>query len=286
MGALFIGLLMGGCDAPKPAQPEPTPPAPSIRTSFDPSTARTIAGRLTWNGATPRAPAFEIMPNPLSGVILQQRQQRPNPNLPTIDPATHGLAGAVVFLRGVDPARAKPWDLPAVCVEQRDCQIRISQGSESWQIGFVHNGDEIVMVSRDPWLHALHVGGAAYFTLMFPDPDQPIRRKLNTSGLIELSSNVGYFWMRGYLFVDEHPYFCRTDRHGRFTLAGVPPGAYRLVAWLPNWKVARQERDPESGLVSRISFGAPLEIETPINVAHEDSTDIVLRLSEQIIDGR
>lgn len=234
-----------------------------------------------WNGTIPQAAPFEIMPNPLSGVILQKRQQRPNPNLPVIDPSTHALAGAVVFLRDVEPARAKPWDLPAVCVEQADCQIRVRQGADSAAIGFVHKGDEIEMVSRDSYLHALHLGGASFFTLMFPDPEQPLRRKLMTPGLVELSSNAGYFWMRGYLFVDEHPYYCRTDRDGHFTLANVPPGAYRLVVWHPNWRVARQERDPESGLVSRITFAEPLELEIPLVVTDKGQTDLLLHLPAQ-----
>ena len=246
--------------------------------NFDPSAARAISGRVRWKGPAPQAPAFEIMPNPLSGTVLQKRQQRLNPNIPLIDAQGHGIAGAVVFLRGVDPARAKPWDLPDVCVEQRDCQIRIVQGAEAASVGFVRQGTEIEMVSRDPWLHALHAGGASFFTLMFPDPDQPLRRRLMAPGLVELSSNAGYFWMRGYLFVADHPYYCRTDREGHFTLKGVPSGSYRLTAWLPNWRVARQERDPESGLVSRLFFETPFELEQSLAVGKEDKTDILLEL--------
>jgi hypothetical protein len=218
------------------------------------------------------------MPNPLSGTVLQQRQRRPNPNLPTIDPVGHGVSGAVVFLRGVDPARAKPWDLPSVCVEQRDCQLRMVQGTEVASVGFVRQGDTLEMVSRDPWLHALHAGGASFFTLMFPDPGQPLGRRLTAPGLVELSSNAGYFWMRGYLFIAEHPYYCRTDREGHFTLKGVPSGSYRLTAWLPNWRVARQERDPESGLVSRLYFEQPIEVEQPLIVGSEDKMDLLLTI--------
>jgi hypothetical protein len=278
---MVAAVVIGGCDSPKLTPAEPPAATTVPKTSFDPSRARTLAGRVAWNGPVPQVAPFEIMPNPLSGIVLQKRQRRPNPNLPTIDPASHGVAGAVVFLRGVDPTRARPWDLPNVCVEQRDCQIQIVQGAESTQVGFVRQGDEVELVSRDHWLHALHAGGSSFFTLMFPDPEQPLRRRLVHPGLVELSSNAGYFWMRGYLFVSEHPYCARTDREGRFSLHGVPSGSYRLTAWLPNWRVAKQERDPESGLVSRLIFELPIEVEIPVQVGAQDKTDLILELPGQ-----
>ncbi len=277
-GFTLAVFAIWGCDAPKPAPLTVLAFTPAVNTKFDAANAKTISGRVTWNGPAPQAPPFEIMPNPLSGVVLQKRQQRPNPNIPTIEPLSHGIAGAIVFLRDVDAARAKPWDLPEVVVEQRDCQLRIVQGTTASQIGFVRQGAEIEMVSRDPWLHALHGGGSSFFTLMFLDPEQSLRRPLAAPGLVELSSNAGYFWMRGYLFVDDHPYYSRTDREGRFTLTGVPAGAYRLVAWLPNWRVARQERDPESGLVSRVFFAPAFELEVPVVLGNKDETGLTLSL--------
>ncbi|CAN5567250.1 hypothetical protein BH10PLA2_BH10PLA2_32890 [soil metagenome] len=275
-------LLTGGCDAPKPALPAPATSVPPQPSTFNAATARSLSGRVIWSGSVPQIPVFKVMPNPLGGAILRQRQTRPNPNRPIIHPTSHGLAGAVVFLRGVDPQRAKPWDRAAVAVEQRDCQLQVLQGKTVASVGFVRQGDEIEMVSRDSWLHALHAGGASFFTLMFPDPNQPRRRKLLNPGIVELSSNSGYFWMRGYLFVDQHPYYCRTDDAGRFSLTGIPSGTYQLVAWHPNWQVARQERDPESGLVNRISFAPPLTIETEIALKNTDISDLVISMSAAV----
>jgi hypothetical protein len=53
------------------------------------------------------------------------------------------------------------------------------------------------------------------------------------------------------------------------------------VAWHPNWRVARQERDPESGLVSRIAFAEPLELEMPLVVADQDQTGLLFHLPAQ-----
>lgn len=260
-------LLVVGCDESGTSiETEPGSPRAMVAAAFDPSTAQAIRGRVTWPGPVPQVPPFETAPNPLGGAVLRERQRRPNPHQPMIDPQTRGVTGAVVYLRGVDLSRSKAWDWPPVRVEQRDCRFHLLQGSADTTIGFVRRGDRVAMVSRDPHLHALHAGGAAFFTLSFPDPDQSLERSLGQTGVVELSSAAGYYWMRAYLFVDEHPYFARTDAQGRFVLEGVPPGSYELCCWLPNWRKARHERDPESGLVTRVSYAAPMELSHKLTV--------------------
>src|SRR5207249_11538920 len=102
--------------------------------------------------------------------------------------------------------------------------------------------------------NSLQARGAAFFSLPFPDRDQPLDRPLKQKGLVELTSGAGWYWIRAYLFVDDHSYYAHTDAKGHFELRAVPAGRYRLVCWMPNWNIARQERDPESGLVVRIVF--------------------------------
>src|SRR5581483_4426080 len=125
--------------------------------------------------------------------------------------------------------------------------------------GFVRRGDPVTMVSRDKAFHALHADGAAFFTLTFPDPDQALERGFHERGVVELTSAAGYYWMRAYLFVDDHPYYALTERDGKFTLSGVAPGRYEIVGWLPNWNKARHERDPELTIITRWYFDPPLQ---------------------------
>jgi hypothetical protein len=111
------------------------------------------------------------------------------------------------------------------------------------------------------------------------DPDRPSRRRLEKAGLVELSSGTGYYWMRGYLFVTDHPYFARTDKEGRFKINNVPPGKYQLACWLPNWKTIRHDRDPETALVSRVYFAPPLEQEKQVEVKSKDTSTIDFTIS-------
>ena len=38
-------------------------------------------------------------------------------------------------------------------------------------------------------------------------------------------------WMKSYVGVLNHPFFAVTAEDGSFTIKGVPPGKYTLVAW-------------------------------------------------------
>jgi hypothetical protein len=248
-------------------------------TAFDPVTAGTLQGQVIWSGDIPVVAALEIQPNPLAGEVLHKKQLRPNPNAPSIDPGSKGLANAVVFLHGVDPKRARPWDHPPVQVEQRAGEFHIIQGSADSHFGFVRRGAPIAMISRDPFFHSLHASGAAFFTLTFPDPNRPLQRPLKENGLVELTSASGYYWMRAYLFVDEHPYYTRTDSSGRFLLAQVPPGHFEVVCWLPNWIESHHERDPESGCVTRMFFAPAFRSVQPVTLGPGEKKEMNVVIS-------
>jgi hypothetical protein len=272
-------LVVAGCsDAPRPASPV----TPSVATDFDPAQAGNIQGQVMWEGEVPVVPAFEYRRNLPSGNAAEPRLVRENPNTPVIDAKSGGVAGAVVFLRGMEARHARPWDWPSVRVELRDRRLHIVQGNTDSRIGFVRQGQPVEMVSRESVFHSLHADGAAFFSLTFPDPDRPRQRSLDARGLVELSSAAGYYWMRAYLFVDEHPYYTRTDAQGRYQLTQVPPGQYQLVCWLPSWKVARHERDPETTVIARLYFGKPVEQERQVEVRTGSTTTVGFTVSSAL----
>src|SRR5262249_16209975 len=156
------------------------------------------AGRVTWDGAIPSVPPFTIRAHALAGLGLRERSIRDNPNAPQIDPGSRGVAHAVVYLRGVEPARSRPWDLPPVRLEMRDRRLIALQGDRETRTSIVRRGDAVLMTSKDTFFHSLHADGAAFFSLAFPDAEQPLSRTLDQCGLVEWSSNCGYYWLRAY----------------------------------------------------------------------------------------
>src|SRR5207248_8829156 len=141
-----------------------------------------------WAGAVPGVPPFEIRSLVSEWSPPKPRLVRENPHTPRIDQGSSGVGDAVVFLRGVDPQLSRTWDHPPVIVEHRERQLWVQQGDIRSRIGFVRHGEAVTMVSRESAFNALHAGGAAFFTLTFPDADLPLQRQLKAKGRVELSS--------------------------------------------------------------------------------------------------
>jgi hypothetical protein len=274
--AVLLASVPACADSLPSAGHQPIGPSPDAASRFDPSAAGAISGQVVWSGELPAAAPFTYRIDAALVNSLSDLHLRRNPYASNIDPSTRAVRDVLVYLRGVDVERARPWNHTPVRVEQGDLQLEVVQGDRMTPIGFVRRGDSIEMVSRDPRYHALHASGAEYFTLAFPDPDQPLTRVLDHAGVVELTSGAGYYWMRAYLIVDDHPYYTCTDSDGRFTLAQVPPGRYDLVCWMPNCQESGHDRDPETGFVTRIRFKPSLMSYCPIELGTKQELDVKL----------
>ena len=260
--SLVVLVAVIGCnDARRPSTPTPERSlAPAKR--FDPTTTGRITGRVSWTGESPVVPA-------ILATIPDGNQFRfthkPNPFAPQIREG--GLVGAVVFLRRVDPVVSKPWTLPPATVEQREFELHIRQGdSPPGATGFTPLGSMVSVVTRNIGPATVRLRGAAFATLPFPGPDQPIVHRFATAGVVEVTSGTMLSWAACDLIVCDHPYYTVTDSTGRFTLDDVPPGEYQLACRVRNWHEIGSDRDPETGLITRRRFAPPVEQSAMVQV--------------------
>jgi hypothetical protein len=54
--------------------------------------------------------------------------------------------------------------------------------------------------------------------------------KIRATGLLKLACDT-HAWMRGYIYVFDHPFFAVTDERGEFSIPDLPPGRYVVRAW-------------------------------------------------------
>jgi hypothetical protein len=258
---LLITLLLvclAGCN-PTESEPPTTQPDPMVMgQGFDPANCGTIRGTVSWQGTLPDVPPIQAHLQPQGPPPLKAPQLWPNTHMPHIGPSGE-VQGAVVFLRQVDAVRSRPWNHAPVRVEQHDYKYVIHQGSQPSPVGFLRCGDAVIMDSTDDAVYSLHARGAAYFSLRFVEPHKPVERVLKQPGHVELTSGLGCIWMRGHLFVVEHPYYTLTDEAGRFTLPDVPAGSYEVVCWLPNYRETGRDLDPNTALPVRLTFAPPVQ---------------------------
>jgi hypothetical protein len=255
----LLAVLAAGCGSESPASDaNGAAPPVALGTAFDPARAGRVAGRVKWVGPIPNPPPFLYAhPRPDGTGLLYQNAE--NPNRPRVDPKSRAVAGAVIFLRDIDPAASRPWDLPPVRVEMGGGKITVVQGDRRDRMGFVRRGESFAAQSAEPLFHILRGRRDAYFSLTLPEPARPVSRALPTAGRVELSSATGLYWARADLFVADHPYFAVTDAQGRFSLDQVPAGPVEVVAWLPGWEVARQDRNPDTTAISQMTYAPPVE---------------------------
>jgi hypothetical protein len=288
LGVALVIVGFAGCDGvmmlfvPESPAPEParTPPA-ETGVHFDPDRAGTVEGQVSWDGPAPVVAPYRARISPHVQRAHLPFRDWANPNVPVIDRETHGVAGAVVFLRGIDPREGRPWDHPPVQVEQREYCFHVMQGEEDRRTALVRRGDPVKFTAAADDFHVVRARGADFFTFPFPRPSRPCVRRLHHPGVVELTSAAGYFWMRAYLFVDDHPYYTHTDGEGRFTLPQVPPGRYELVCWMPSWHEARRELDAETAGINRLEFREPVTRVRPVEVRAGQTVSALFRLSAE-----
>ena len=217
-----------------------------------------LEGRVSWAGAMPALTALPVPPaiaqaNPSCGATT------PSPALEVS--ATQGVRGAVVYL--ADIARGAPATAATTLIEQQHCVfgphvIATTVGSAlrfaNRDVGVLHN------------VHGYYslTGNDAMFNLASP-AGIVISRTIDREGAHRIVCDAGHSWMLVYVHAFEHPYFAVTDADGRYSLANIPPGSYRVHVWHEGWTATGAE------LGGRPVWSAPVETERAITVPADNA---------------
>jgi hypothetical protein len=201
---------------------------------------------------------------------------------PKIDPATRGMAGVLVHLEGANSGGKLP-ALDPVRIIARDGQIVLMQGKEPRQMGVVRPGDSVELVSQQDRLQVVRARGAAFWAAPLVKRDQPTQRTCPKLGWADLSSGAGQYWAHAHLWITDKPWVTWTDANGRFQFDQVPAGGnYTVVAHVPDWRLEKVDRDPESLEPARADYRVPLSFDT----AAKPGVATVLTVPASAFSGR
>ncbi len=145
---------------------------------------------------------------------------------PRFEISGNKIMNVVVTLEGIEKGK-KALPVEGAVLDNLDCVYEP-------HVQAVTKGTILTIVNSDPVLHNTHSysgGTRTAFNLALPTKDQKIKKRLKRPGMYSNKCDAGHTWMTAYIWVSKHPYYAVTDKTGKFEIADVPPGTYKLKAW-------------------------------------------------------
>ena len=137
--------------------------------------------------------------------------------------AAGGVRNAVVLIKYI--AKGKPLSKDNVVIDNKHCAFRP-------HVQTAAKGQTLVVKNNDPMLHNTHLylNKKTVYNFALPRTGMEVKKAINRAGLIEIECDA-HDWMKGYLYVTEHPYAAVTDANGSFSIRDIPPGDYEIEVW-------------------------------------------------------
>lgn len=189
----------------------------------DPSFAGvTVSGRVLYTGPVPkpeRVPVYRDSKFCGETVPIDKIQ---------VERASGGISDVVISIEGISRGKPIVSGKTNITFENRACRF-LPRTSVAVM------GNVLTIVNADAILHNTHIRvdsrlGATIMNVVQPAGVDVILKPLQMVGFLDVRCDAHPF-MQASIHVFEHPYFATTNSTGRFEMAQVPPGTYRLRMW-------------------------------------------------------
>lgn len=191
-------------------------------TQIDPATAGTVEGTVHLAGKAPERIEIDMAQDPACNISSDSK------NLTEGIVATSGkLANVYVYVKdGLGNKIYAAPSTPAV-LDQKGCRY-------TPHVLAAMAGQPVEFRNSDPTMHNVHmqptVGGNPQFDVSQPPNGGTTRHSFaQPERMIPVRCN-NHPWMQAFLNIAPNPFFAVTGTDGHFTIQGLPPGTYTLVA--------------------------------------------------------
>ena len=176
----------------------------------------TLKGTVTWTGALP-------VPKMVTPATDKETcGAHPDESL-VVDKDSKGVKNVLVTLVGVRAGKAFAGRKAEL--DQKGCVFtpRLLVVASKGQVAF-KNSDDVG--------HNIHIYSKRNraFNQMVPAGMKPVVKTFRRRERIKVTCDI-HPWMRATIVVTDHPYVAVTDAKGRFNMADVPPGTYKVKVW-------------------------------------------------------
>jgi plastocyanin len=222
IAAISLSSLASSCT------PSEGPTEPEAKTYKATGKEGTISGVIAYNGAAPEAKKIDTSADAAC--------TSKSPNLTTEDWIIKDgkLANAYVYIKdgtladGTKVGDYSTWpNMPAAAtLDQNGCHY------QPHVLGVVVN-EPITIKNSDPTTHNIHFTPKSNpdWNQSQPNGAAPLTHKLARAEVLVPVKCNQHPWMKSYVAVSKHPFFAISAADGSYTIGGVPPGKYTVVAW-------------------------------------------------------
>jgi plastocyanin len=187
----------------------------------------TVSGVITYTGAAPEAKKIDTS----ADAACTSKQ----PNLMTEDWLVKDgkLANTYVYIKDGTLADGKKigdysfaTPTAAATIDQNGCHYK------PHVMGVMVN-QPITITNSDPTTHNVHFTPKSNpdWNQSQPNGAGPLTHKLARAEVLVPVKCNQHPWMKSYVGVTKHPFFAVSAEDGSYTIKGVPPGKYTVVAW-------------------------------------------------------
>jgi hypothetical protein len=141
------------------------------------------------------------------------------------------IQNVVVFIQEITEGKPLSRSLPAIT--NKGARFRPHVQS-FYQREFLIRSEDPVLHNTHPYLGRKEEGGRSQYNVAISPPKtgevKEIRRPLKAAGMYQIRCDA-HDWMRGWIWVLDHPYGSVSGKDGTFVIDEIPPGTYKLTAW-------------------------------------------------------
>ncbi len=218
LGAATL-LLAAGCKQPSSGNSA----SPSAQmTQIDPATAGSIEGTVHLAGKAPERIEIDMAQDPACAFSPQGKNLTEG-----IIAEKAGLANVYIYVK--DGLGNKMYAAPSepAMLDQKGCRYVP-------HVLAAMVGQPVEFRNSDPTMHNVHmqptVGGNQQFDISQPPNGGMTRHAFAKPELMIPVRCNNHPWMQAFLNVAPNPFFAITGADGHFSIQGLPPGTYTLVA--------------------------------------------------------